>query len=77
MLLDACLLRNFFPLQGSVHLKGLSKISGLLALVVKAAIQFVILVWFLCVKIPRPDAFIVQVHHHFKNFLFLYDCWII
>ncbi|XP_074588217.1 UDP-glycosyltransferase TURAN [Curcuma longa] len=46
--------------MGSVHLKGLSKISGLLALVVKAAIQFVILVWFLCVKIPRPDAFIVQ-----------------
>lgn len=76
MLLDACLLGNFFPLQGSVHLKGLSKISSALALVVKAAIQFIILIWFLCVKIPRPDAFIVQVHHHFKNLLFLHDFWI-
>ncbi|WOL06767.1 UDP-glycosyltransferase TURAN [Canna indica] len=44
----------------SVQLKGLSKISSALALVVKAAVQFFILVWFLCVRIPRPDVFIVQ-----------------
>lgn len=44
----------------SVDFQGLSKISKVLALLLKAAMQFVILVWFLCVKIPRPDIFIVQ-----------------
>ncbi|XP_065020911.1 UDP-glycosyltransferase TURAN-like isoform X1 [Musa acuminata AAA Group] len=44
----------------SIHLRGLSKISSALTLVIKAALQFVILVWFLCVKIPRPDVFLVQ-----------------
>ncbi|OAY81600.1 UDP-glycosyltransferase TURAN [Ananas comosus] len=44
----------------SVRLEGISKISGALALILKAAIQFVILVWFLCFKIPRPDFFFVQ-----------------
>ncbi|WOL13077.1 UDP-glycosyltransferase TURAN [Canna indica] len=44
----------------SVQLKGLSKISSALALIIKAAVQFVILVWFLCVRIPPPDVFIVQ-----------------
>ncbi|VAI09540.1 unnamed protein product [Triticum turgidum subsp. durum] len=44
----------------SVQLSGISKISGALALLLKAAIQFIMLIWFLCFKIPRPDVFIVQ-----------------
>ncbi|GJN08890.1 hypothetical protein PR202_ga26850 [Eleusine coracana subsp. coracana] len=44
----------------SVQLTGISKISGALALLLKAGIQFVMLVWFLCFKIPRPDVFLVQ-----------------
>ncbi|XP_020241768.1 UDP-glycosyltransferase TURAN isoform X2 [Asparagus officinalis] len=44
----------------SVEFQGLSKISRVLALLFKAATQFVILVWFLCFKIPRPDVFLVQ-----------------
>ncbi|RWW22302.1 hypothetical protein GW17_00013501, partial [Ensete ventricosum] len=44
----------------SIHLRGLTKISSALALVIKAALQFAILIWFLCVKIPRPDVFLVQ-----------------
>ncbi|KAJ4767721.1 Chitobiosyldiphosphodolichol beta-mannosyltransferase [Rhynchospora pubera] len=43
-----------------VQLQAISKISGAVALVLKAALQFVLLVWFLCFKIPRPDVFIVQ-----------------
>ncbi|KAL6867730.1 hypothetical protein ACP4OV_015754 [Aristida adscensionis] len=44
----------------AVQLTGISKISGALALLLKAALQFVMLVWFLCFKIPRADVFIVQ-----------------
>jgi hypothetical protein len=44
-----------------VQLTGISKISGALALLLKAAVQFILLVWFLCFKIPRPDVFVVQV----------------
>ncbi|XP_037419559.1 UDP-glycosyltransferase TURAN-like [Triticum dicoccoides] len=44
----------------SVQLSGISKISGALALLLKAAIQFILLIWFLCFKIPRPDVFVVQ-----------------
>ncbi|CAN6226283.1 unnamed protein product [Urochloa humidicola] len=44
----------------TMKLTGISKISGALALLLKAAIQFVILVWFLCFKIPRPDVLLVQ-----------------
>uniref|UniRef100_A0A0E0CW78 Glycosyltransferase subfamily 4-like N-terminal domain-containing protein n=1 Tax=Oryza meridionalis TaxID=40149 RepID=A0A0E0CW78_9ORYZ len=48
----------------SIHihemLTGISKISGALTLLLKAAIQFIILIWYLCFKIPRPDVFIVQ-----------------
>ncbi|KAF8776260.1 hypothetical protein HU200_003665 [Digitaria exilis] len=44
----------------TVQLSAISKISGALALLLKAAIQFVVLVWFLCLKIPRPDVFVVQ-----------------
>uniref|UniRef100_A0A8R7QF39 Glycosyltransferase subfamily 4-like N-terminal domain-containing protein n=1 Tax=Triticum urartu TaxID=4572 RepID=A0A8R7QF39_TRIUA len=43
-----------------VQLSGVSKISGALALLLKAAIQFIMLIWFLCFKIPRLDVFIVQ-----------------
>lgn len=48
-------------LQKSVQLSGISKISGALALLLKAAFQFILLIWFLCFKIPRPDVFVVQV----------------
>ncbi|KAG8097104.1 hypothetical protein GUJ93_ZPchr0013g35909 [Zizania palustris] len=44
----------------TVQLTGISKISGALTLVLKAAIQLILLIWFLCFKIPRPDVFIVQ-----------------
>uniref|UniRef100_A0A0D3FEL8 Glycosyltransferase subfamily 4-like N-terminal domain-containing protein n=1 Tax=Oryza barthii TaxID=65489 RepID=A0A0D3FEL8_9ORYZ len=44
----------------SVQLTGILKISGALTLLLKAAIQFIILIWYLCFKIPRPDVFIVQ-----------------
>ncbi|EMS57946.1 Chitobiosyldiphosphodolichol beta-mannosyltransferase [Triticum urartu] len=47
-------------LQKPVQLSGVSKISGALALLLKAAIQFIMLIWFLCFKIPRLDVFIVQ-----------------
>jgi beta-1,4-mannosyltransferase len=43
-----------------VQLTGISKISGALSMLLKAAIQFIILIWYLCFKIPRPDVFIVQ-----------------
>ncbi|KAK1315626.1 hypothetical protein QJS10_CPA05g01836 [Acorus calamus] len=43
-----------------IHLRRLSNISRPLVLVLKTFIQFVQLIWFLCVKIPRPDVFIVQ-----------------
>lgn len=33
-------------------------------MLLKAAIQFIILIWYLCFKIPRPDVFIVQVSYH-------------
>ncbi|KAL0918161.1 hypothetical protein M5K25_010154 [Dendrobium thyrsiflorum] len=46
--------------MASVRLQGLSKISRALALLIKAVIQFFILVWFLRFKIPRPDACLVQ-----------------
>lgn len=46
--------------MASVRLQGLSKISRALALLIKSVIQFVILFWFLCFKIPRPDVFLVQ-----------------
>ncbi|MQL70200.1 hypothetical protein Taro_002511, partial [Colocasia esculenta] len=44
----------------SIQLRKLSKISSSVALLLKAITQFVILVWYLCYKIPRPDVFIVQ-----------------
>ena len=55
------LLTRKFSLQKTVQLTGISKISGALALLLKAAVQFILLVWFLCFKIPRPDVFVVQV----------------
>ncbi|KAK1282641.1 hypothetical protein QJS10_CPB22g00204 [Acorus calamus] len=44
----------------TIHLRRLSNISSMLVLVLKTLIQFFQLIWFLCVKIPRPDIFIVQ-----------------
>ena len=52
---------HWFLFQKSVSFKALSKISSALALLVKAVLQFIILVWFLCFRIPRPDIFLVQV----------------
>ncbi|PWZ53386.1 UDP-glycosyltransferase TURAN [Zea mays] len=46
---------NLHPRDEKVQLTGISKISGALALLLKAAVQFILLVWFLCFKIPRPD----------------------
>jgi hypothetical protein len=54
-----------------VQLSGISKVSGALALLLKAAIQFIMLIWFLCFKIPRPDVFVVQVKLH-SALLFAY-----
>jgi hypothetical protein len=54
-----------------VQLSGISKISGALALLLKAAIQFIMLIWFLGFKIPRPDVFLVQVRLH-AAFLFAF-----
>jgi beta-1,4-mannosyltransferase len=51
----------------TVKLTGISKISGALALLLKAAIQFIMLVWFLCFKIPRPDVLLVQVIFEFLS----------
>ncbi|KAJ3673666.1 hypothetical protein LUZ60_005658 [Juncus effusus] len=42
------------------QLKAVSKISSALALILKATLQFILLIYFLCFKIPRPDLFIVQ-----------------
>ncbi|CAA6662990.1 unnamed protein product [Spirodela intermedia] len=44
----------------SIQLRGLSTVSKSVALLLKATIQFFILVWYLCYKIPRPDVYIVQ-----------------
>ncbi|KAM0834919.1 hypothetical protein ACQ4PT_063283 [Festuca glaucescens] len=44
----------------SVQLSGISKLSGALALLLKAAIQFLMLICFLGFKIPCPDVFLVQ-----------------
>ncbi|KAG0453002.1 hypothetical protein HPP92_025666 [Vanilla planifolia] len=46
--------------MASVRLSGLSKISTAIALLIKAIVQFVLLIWYLCFKIPHPDAFLVQ-----------------
>ena len=66
-----CLLYHYInlniSLQKTVKLTGISKISGALALLLKAAIQFVMLVWFLCFKIPRPDVLLVQVIFEFLS----------
>ncbi|KAL5679382.1 hypothetical protein ACJX0J_005767, partial [Zea mays] len=51
---------NLHPRDEKVQLTGISKISGALALLLKAAVQFILLVWFLCFKIPRPYVFVVQ-----------------
>ena len=54
-----------------MKLTGISKISGALSLLLKAAIQFVMLVWFLCFKIPRPDVLLVQVISEFLSMYIL------
>ena len=70
-----CLLYHYInlniSLQKTVKLTGISKISGALALLLKAAIQFVMLVWFLCFKIPRPDVLLVQVISEFLSMYIL------
>lgn len=55
--------------NSSIHLhkmrpivfSGLPKILRLVVLPIKALVQFFTLIWFLCVKIPPPDVYIVQV----------------
>ncbi|GLT71221.1 hypothetical protein SLA2020_432550 [Shorea laevis] len=56
--------------NGSIHihtmkqwrklLQSLPKILYPLTLLLKPIFQFVMLLWFLCIKVPRPDVFIVQ-----------------
>ncbi|KAL9664595.1 hypothetical protein QQ045_020000 [Rhodiola kirilowii] len=41
-------------------LQGIPKIMHPFTLLIKAVVQFLMLFWFLCVKIPSPDVFIVQ-----------------
>eukprot|EP00268_Persea_americana_P037568 TRINITY_DN37229_c0_g1_i1.p1 TRINITY_DN37229_c0_g1~~TRINITY_DN37229_c0_g1_i1.p1 ORF type:complete len:483 (+),score=97.89 TRINITY_DN37229_c0_g1_i1:134-1582(+) len=43
-----------------IVLPGLPKMLRLLVLPFKALVQFLLLLWFLCVRIPPPDVFIVQ-----------------
>ncbi|PIN01314.1 Chitobiosyldiphosphodolichol beta-mannosyltransferase [Handroanthus impetiginosus] len=40
--------------------RGLPKILRPLFLILKPIVQFLTLLWYLCVKIPAPDAFMVQ-----------------
>jgi hypothetical protein len=44
--------------------QGLPKIFRPIMLLLKPLIQFFMLLWFLCVRIPSPDVFIVQVSPH-------------
>ncbi|KAJ9159770.1 hypothetical protein P3X46_025247 [Hevea brasiliensis] len=46
--------------QWPVHPHGLPKILNPLILLLKPLFQFFMLLWYLCVKIPAPDIFIVQ-----------------
>ncbi|XP_058069792.1 UDP-glycosyltransferase TURAN isoform X2 [Magnolia sinica] len=43
-----------------IVIRGLPRLLHLLVLPLKALVQFFVLLWFLCVKIPPPDVFIVQ-----------------
>uniref|UniRef100_A0A7N0TEB8 Glycosyltransferase subfamily 4-like N-terminal domain-containing protein n=1 Tax=Kalanchoe fedtschenkoi TaxID=63787 RepID=A0A7N0TEB8_KALFE len=40
--------------------QGIPKIMYPFILLIKPAVQFLMLIWYLCVKIPSPDVFIVQ-----------------
>ncbi|GMP67680.1 hypothetical protein CsSME_00027589 [Camellia sinensis var. sinensis] len=42
-------------------------------LLLKPLIQFLMLLWFLCVKIPAPDVFIVQWASWLRRFAFIVD----
>lgn len=61
-----CILLFFLNLQPPwlVILEGLPKMLRPIMLLLKPLIQFFMLLWFLCVKIPSPDVFIVQVSPH-------------
>ncbi|XVE83368.1 hypothetical protein DITRI_Ditri16bG0083600 [Diplodiscus trichospermus] len=47
-------------IQWPKHSHSLPKILYPLLLLLKPVIQFIMLLWFLCIKVPPPDAFIVQ-----------------
>ncbi|CAN0862230.1 UDP-glycosyltransferase TURAN [Linum grandiflorum] len=47
-------------MQKPILLQGLPKVFKPLVLLVKPLIQLVMLLWFLCIKIERPDIFLVQ-----------------
>ncbi|XP_022750918.1 UDP-glycosyltransferase TURAN isoform X3 [Durio zibethinus] len=47
-------------IQWPKHSHSLPKILDPLMLLLKPIIQFIMLLWFLCIKVPPPDAFIVQ-----------------
>ncbi|KAK8270799.1 hypothetical protein V6Z12_D11G220400 [Gossypium hirsutum] len=47
-------------IQWQKHSHSFPKILHPVMLLLKPIIQFVILLWFLCFKVPPPNAFIVQ-----------------
>ncbi|KAG4121383.1 hypothetical protein ERO13_D11G203250v2 [Gossypium hirsutum] len=63
-------------IQWQKHSHSFPKILHPVMLLLKPIIQFVILLWFLCFKVPPPNAFIVQVRFYFplerSQVLFLY-----
>ncbi|KAF8404865.1 hypothetical protein HHK36_009756 [Tetracentron sinense] len=46
--------------------RSLPKILYPFMLLLKPLIQFLMLLWFLCLKVPSPDIFLVQVKSHFS-----------
>ncbi|XWS41294.1 hypothetical protein CRYUN_Cryun17cG0068700 [Craigia yunnanensis] len=50
-----------FYIQWPKHSHILPKMLYPLMLLLKPIIQFIMLLWFLCIKVPPPDAFIVQM----------------
>lgn len=52
--------------------RSLPKILRPLLLIFKPLVQFLMLLWYLCVKIPAPDVFIVQVSYEAALATFIY-----
>ncbi|XP_022846763.1 UDP-glycosyltransferase TURAN-like isoform X2 [Olea europaea var. sylvestris] len=48
--------------QWPTSVRNLPKILRPLMLMLKPIVQFFLLLWYICMKIPSPNVFIVQVH---------------